>query len=181
MWHCFKDGDDWKAEKVIEVEGKESKGWDFPVPGLITDLVVSLDDRWLYFSNWLHGDVRQYDISDPAKPKLTGQVWVGGLIGKAPEFRGTQLRRRPADAATQPRRQAALRDQLALQQLGQPVLPEHRQARLLDAAARLRTRRRADSSSTSGSWSISAKGAGRTRPGARDAVPEGDSTSDVWS
>jgi methanethiol oxidase len=90
MWHLFKDGEEWKAEKVIEVEGKELKGWDFPVPGLISDLVVSLDDRWLYFSNWLHGDIRQYDIRNPSKPKLTGQVWVGGLIGNAPKFRGRQ-------------------------------------------------------------------------------------------
>jgi selenium-binding protein 1 len=89
MWHFFKDGDEWKAEKVIEVEGQELEGWDFPVPGLISDLVVSLDDRWLYFSNWLHGDVRQYDISNPSKPKLTGQVWVGGLFGKGHKVRGT--------------------------------------------------------------------------------------------
>jgi len=95
MWHVFKDKDEWKAEPVIEVEGVEQKGWDFPVPGLISDLVVSLDDRWLYFSNWLHGDVRQYDISDPSKPKLTGQVWVGGVIGKAPKFRDTSARGGP--------------------------------------------------------------------------------------
>jgi len=88
MWHFHKDGGEWKAEPVIEVPGQELKGWDFPVPGLISDLVVSLDDRWLYFSNWLHGDVRQYDISDPSKPKLTGQVWVGGLLGKGPTVRG---------------------------------------------------------------------------------------------
>ena len=90
MWHLHKNGDEWQAEKVIEVEGKETKGWDFPVPGLISDLVVSMDDRWLYFSNWLHGDIRQYDIRDPAKPKLTGQVWVGGVIGNAPKIRGKQ-------------------------------------------------------------------------------------------
>lgn len=96
MWHFFKDGPAWKAEKVIEVEGqKDVKGWDFPVPGLISDLVVSLDDRWLYFSNWLHGDVRQYDIRDPSKPRLTGQVWVGGLLGKAPAFRGSPARGGP--------------------------------------------------------------------------------------
>ncbi|HEX4590477.1 MAG TPA: selenium-binding family protein, partial [Gemmataceae bacterium] len=88
MWHFYKDGENWTAEKVIEVPGTPQKGWDFPVPGLISDLVVSLDDRWLYFSNWLHGDVRQYDISNPSKPKLTGQVWVGGLIGKAPTIHG---------------------------------------------------------------------------------------------
>ena len=42
--------------------------------GLITDLLMSLDDKYLYFSNWVHGDVRQYDITDTANPKLVGQV-----------------------------------------------------------------------------------------------------------
>ena len=41
-----------------------------------------MDDRFLYFSNWLHGDLRQYDISDPANPRLTGRLWLGGLLGK---------------------------------------------------------------------------------------------------
>ena len=52
------------------------------MPGLITDFLISLDDRFLYFVNWLHGDVRQYNIEDPKNPKLTGQVWTGGLIQK---------------------------------------------------------------------------------------------------
>lgn len=39
---------------------------------MITDILLSLDDKYLYFTNWLHGDVRQYDVSDPANPKLTG-------------------------------------------------------------------------------------------------------------
>jgi selenium-binding protein 1 len=95
IWHFFKDHSDWKAERVIDVEGHQPKGQDAPVPGFISDLVVSLDDRWLYFSNWLHGDIRQYDISDASKPKLTGQVWVGGLIGKAPMIRGTRSRGGP--------------------------------------------------------------------------------------
>lgn len=47
-----------------------------PLPGLITDILISLDDRFLYFSNWLHGDVRQYDITDTKKPRLVGQVTV---------------------------------------------------------------------------------------------------------
>ena len=42
--------------------------------GLITDCLISLDDQFLYFSNWLHGDVRQYDITDRRNPKLVGQV-----------------------------------------------------------------------------------------------------------
>ena len=28
------------------------------------DLLMTKDCRFLYFSNWLHGDVRQYDITD---------------------------------------------------------------------------------------------------------------------
>jgi selenium-binding protein 1 len=84
MWRFSKNGE-WKADQVIAVEGVELEGWPFPVPGLITDLVVSMDDRFLYFSNWLHGDLRQYDVSDPANPKLTGQLQLGGLLGKENE------------------------------------------------------------------------------------------------
>ena len=49
-----------------------------------------MDDRFLYFSNWLHGDLRQYDVSDPANPKLTGQLWLGGVLGK-PSDAGREL------------------------------------------------------------------------------------------
>ncbi|KAF3958235.1 hypothetical protein CMV_016832 [Castanea mollissima] len=82
------------------------------MPGLRTDFLISLDDRFLYFLNWLHGDVRQYNIEDPTNPVLTGQVWVGGLIQKGspivaegedgktwqfdvPEIQGNQLRGGP--------------------------------------------------------------------------------------
>uniref|UniRef100_A0A8D0GCY1 Methanethiol oxidase n=1 Tax=Sphenodon punctatus TaxID=8508 RepID=A0A8D0GCY1_SPHPU len=43
------------------------------MPGFITDILISLDDRFLYLSNWIHGDLRQYDISDPWRPRLVGQ------------------------------------------------------------------------------------------------------------
>ena len=75
---------------MIAVDGVEQEGWPFPVPGLITDLVVSMDDRFLYFSNWLHGDLRQYDISDPANPRLTGQLQLGGVLGR-PSDAGREL------------------------------------------------------------------------------------------
>jgi len=67
----YRDGDQWKTRKIIQVEPRDVPGWPFPVPGLITDLVVSMDD--------------QYDISDPANPKLTGQLWLGGVTGHAPQ------------------------------------------------------------------------------------------------
>src|SRR5215211_7562595 len=66
MWHFHRDNGSYSADSVIAVESVEQEGWPFPVPGLITDLVVSMDDRFLYLSNWLHGDLRQYDVSDPA-------------------------------------------------------------------------------------------------------------------
>ncbi|XP_062109239.1 selenium-binding protein 2-like isoform X2 [Humulus lupulus] len=70
-------------EVVISVKPLKVQNWIFPdMPGLINDLLISLDDRFLYFVNWLHGDVRQYNIEDPKNPKLTGQVWVGGQIQK---------------------------------------------------------------------------------------------------
>lgn len=82
MWHYHRQADGkWACDKVIQVEPVKIDAFPFPLPGLITDLVLSLDDKWLYFSNWLHGDLRQYDVSDPANPKLTGQVWLGGLLG----------------------------------------------------------------------------------------------------
>ena len=86
VFHWHKAGDSWQADKVIQVDPVETEGWPFPVPGLITDVVLSMDDRYLYFSNWLHGDIRQYDIRDPANPKLTGQVWLGGVIGHESEL-----------------------------------------------------------------------------------------------
>uniref|UniRef100_A0A7N8Y0B1 Methanethiol oxidase n=1 Tax=Mastacembelus armatus TaxID=205130 RepID=A0A7N8Y0B1_9TELE len=72
---------DWAAEKVIGVPSKKVEGWMLPeMSGLITDILISLDDRFLYFSNWLHGDIRQYDITDRRKPKMVGQVFLGGSI-----------------------------------------------------------------------------------------------------
>jgi methanethiol oxidase len=38
--------------------------------------------RYLFLSLWLHGDVRAYDISDRANPKLVGQVYIGGSLRK---------------------------------------------------------------------------------------------------
>lgn len=90
IWRWYREDDEWKVQKVIQVETKDVPGMPFPVPGLITDLVLSMDDKFLYFSDWLHGDLRQYDVSDPANPKMTTQVWLGGLLGPV-SMRGRRL------------------------------------------------------------------------------------------
>ncbi|MGH3024679.1 MAG: selenium-binding protein SBP56-related protein [Gaiellaceae bacterium] len=89
IWRFSKNGS-WQAEPAIATEAVELEGWPFPVPSLITDLVLSMDDKALYFSNWLHGDLRRYDVSDPANPKETGRLWLGGLLGK-PSDAGREL------------------------------------------------------------------------------------------
>ena len=74
-------GGEYRADNVIDVAAREHDDWDMPVPGLVTDLLVSMDDRYLFFSNWLHGDVRMYDVSDPSNPRLADQLWAGGNFG----------------------------------------------------------------------------------------------------
>ena len=72
-------GDAWAAEVAIRQEWTPVQGWVLPeMPPLVTDIIISLDDRFLYFSNWLRGDICQYDISDPAAPTLVGQIFLGG-------------------------------------------------------------------------------------------------------
>jgi selenium-binding protein 1 len=89
--HEVGSGGAWTAEKVIEIAPIEAKGGPSPVPALITDMVISLDDRYLYCSSWLHGDLRQYDISDPAEPKLKNHLWLGGLLKEYRHPNGRKL------------------------------------------------------------------------------------------
>jgi selenium-binding protein 1 len=52
------------------------------VPALVTDIDLSVDDRFLYVSCWGTGEMRQYDVSDPFNPKQVGSVRIGGIVGK---------------------------------------------------------------------------------------------------
>lgn len=62
------------------------KNWALEeMPGLITDILISLDDRYLYASCWLHGNINQYDISDPENIRLVDTLFVGGLLQKGGE------------------------------------------------------------------------------------------------
>jgi selenium-binding protein 1 len=91
MFYLNRKNGGWGVQKVIDIPAIELEGWPFPVPSLITDLLVSMDDRYLYLANWLHGDIRQYDISNPVQPQLKGQVWCGGVLGKGSNGGGRRL------------------------------------------------------------------------------------------
>jgi selenium-binding protein 1 len=92
IWVWHRDGDRWAATKVIEIPAEPTDPDRLPpaikdfkaCPPLVTDIDLSLDDRFLYVSCWGTGDLRQYDVSDPFKPKLTGTVRIGGIVARAP-------------------------------------------------------------------------------------------------
>jgi selenium-binding protein 1 len=56
-FHRLEDGK-WKADKVIDVPSWKVSNWALPsMPGIITDILISMDDRYLYFSNWVQGPI----------------------------------------------------------------------------------------------------------------------------
>ncbi|WP_243149709.1 selenium-binding family protein [Thermaerobacter sp. PB12/4term] len=92
VWVWYRDGDRWAVRKVIEIPAEPAEDKDAlpdilkplgAVPPLITDINLSLDDRFLYVSCWGTGELRQYDVSDPFHPKLTGSVRLGGVVRRA--------------------------------------------------------------------------------------------------
>ena len=90
LWH--RDHGAWAAKKVIEIPAEAAHPDQLPpalqpfkaVPPLVTDINLSLDDRFLYVSCWGTGDFRQYDVTDPFEPRLTGSVRLGGIVSHAP-------------------------------------------------------------------------------------------------
>ncbi|XP_022656896.1 selenium-binding protein 1-like isoform X2 [Varroa jacobsoni] len=105
---CKKESmETWTATKVISIPHVKVNGWCLPeMPAVITDILISLDDRFLYISCWLIGEVRQYNIEDPANPKLVGLCQLGGCIRanvtcedgfqpSQPRFVGKELRGGP--------------------------------------------------------------------------------------
>ncbi|HZD67266.1 MAG TPA: selenium-binding protein SBP56-related protein, partial [Acidimicrobiales bacterium] len=92
VWTWHRDGDRWAIDKVIEIPAEPAEATDLPpllqafgaVPPLVTDIDLSVDDRFLYVSCWGTGELRQYDVSDPLHPRLTGSVRIGGIVGNRP-------------------------------------------------------------------------------------------------
>jgi methanethiol oxidase len=83
---------EWKARKVITIPAEPADPALLPpviagfgaVPPLVTDINLSVDDRFLYVSCWGTGEIRQYDVSDPFNPQLTGSVRLGGIVDRTP-------------------------------------------------------------------------------------------------
>ena len=89
LWH--QSNGKWQINRVIEIPAEPAEPEQLPpllkgfkaVPPLLTDINLSLDDRYLYASNWGTGELQQYDVSDPFQPKLTNSVHIGGIVRRA--------------------------------------------------------------------------------------------------
>lgn len=89
LWHQSDGG--WTIKKVIEIPAEPADPGKLPpllkgfkaVPPLVTDIDLSLDDRFLYVSCWGTGEFIQYDVSDPFNPKKTGSLHLGGIVRRA--------------------------------------------------------------------------------------------------
>lgn len=101
IWTWYREGGKWAAKKVIEIPAEPAEAGQLPpmlqgfkaVPPLVSDIDLSLDDRFLYVSCWGTGDMIQYDVSDPFAPKETGRVRIGGIVSRAshPAAKGRAL------------------------------------------------------------------------------------------
>jgi selenium-binding protein 1 len=99
IWTWYLDGDRWKIKKTISIPPVPADPERLPpllkgfkaVPPLVTDINLSLDDRYLYVSCWGTGELKQYDVSDPLAPRETGSVRIGGIVERAAHPRSGPL------------------------------------------------------------------------------------------
>jgi selenium-binding protein 1 len=92
MWMRNEATGQWETRKVITIPAQPADPANLPpflkgfgaVPPFVTDINLSLDDKFLYVSCWGTGELRQYDVSDPLDPKLTGTLEIGGIVKRAP-------------------------------------------------------------------------------------------------
>jgi selenium-binding protein 1 len=81
----------WAVKKIIEIPAEPADPEKLPpllqgfkaVAPLLTDINLSLDDKYLYASCWGTGEFIQYDVSDPFNPKKVSSVRLGGIVSRA--------------------------------------------------------------------------------------------------
>jgi len=90
VWRWSRQDGTWRADKVITIPAEPAEEDTLPpalkpfwaVPPLVTDINLSVDDQFLYVSCWGIGELKQYDVSDPAHPREVGSVRLGGITGR---------------------------------------------------------------------------------------------------
>jgi methanethiol oxidase len=97
LWH--RAGGKWEIRKAIEIPAEPADAAQLPpalkpfgaVPPLVSDIELSLDDKFLYVSCWGTGELKQYDVSDPFNPRPAGSVRLGGIVRRAPHEKAGEL------------------------------------------------------------------------------------------
>jgi len=92
IWTWWREGGRFHAKKTAVIPPEPAAAPELPpllqgfgaAPPLISDIDLSLDDRFLYVACWGTGELRQYDVSDPMQPRLAGSVRVGGVARHTP-------------------------------------------------------------------------------------------------
>lgn len=92
IWTWWREDGRFHARKTATIPAEPADADALPpllkgfgaVPPLVTDIDLSLDDRFLYVSCWGTGELRQYDVSDPMNPRLTDSLRIGGVERRAP-------------------------------------------------------------------------------------------------
>ncbi len=90
VWTWWREGGKFHAKKTATIPAEAADPELLPpllkgfgaVPPLVTDIDLSLDDKFLYVACWGTGELRQYDVTDPHTLKLVGSVHVGGIVRK---------------------------------------------------------------------------------------------------
>ncbi|CAN5744431.1 selenium-binding protein SBP56-related protein [soil metagenome] len=97
IWTWYREGGQFHVKKTAVIPPEPADASLLPdllkgfgaVPPLISDIDLSLDDRFLYVACWGTGELRQYDVSDPMQPKLVGSVHAGGIVRRTPHPNGS--------------------------------------------------------------------------------------------
>eukprot|EP01084_Bolivina_argentea_P066248 120760_1 len=102
--HIYRDHktNEWMANPDwIKTESIQMNNWILPeMPALTTDVIISMDDKYVYVTNWIHGDVCQYDVTDPFCPRLNSQVFFGGHLVKDSGFKAKDQNKYPVRPVT---------------------------------------------------------------------------------
>ena len=96
IWTWWRESGKFHIEKTATIPPEPASKDQLPpllqgfgaVPPLVTDIDLSMDDRFLYVSCWGTGELHQYDVTDPRRPKLTGLIRIGGIARRTPHPNG---------------------------------------------------------------------------------------------
>ncbi|MFF5294576.1 selenium-binding protein SBP56-related protein [Paractinoplanes globisporus] len=88
VWVWHRSSGEFAVTKIIDIPAEPAAAADLPpalqpfeaVPPLVTDIDLSVDDKYLYVSCWGTGELKRYDVTDPFHPVEAGSIHLGGIV-----------------------------------------------------------------------------------------------------